>query len=283
MKKRFALLLAVLLMAGMTGCVAQREADDLRTLYRKSQEQIIDLQAQLEEANARIAALQNAGPNAATRQQMQELMAERDRLRQALADAEQRIREAGSQVVILPEELDTALRQLAQQNPDLMQYDPQLGMVKFRSDLTFALGSAEVTAGARDTLNRLAGVLTSPAAGQYEVRVVGHTDNVPIENPVTKARHPDNWYLSVHRAIAVRQVLERAGVQPTRLGVAGYGEYRPVVPNGPNGAEANRRVEIFLVPLPAGAASPAPAASEPRSTIPAEQAPAEPQGPVMYK
>src|SRR5690606_39537801 len=63
--------------------LSQGVADDYRTLYRKSQEQIIDLQAQLEEANARIAALQNAGPNAATRQQLQELMAERDQIGRA--------------------------------------------------------------------------------------------------------------------------------------------------------------------------------------------------------
>ena len=33
--------------------------------------------------------------------------------------------------------------------------------------------------------------------------------------------------------------------------VAGYGEYRPIVPNAAKGgAEQNRRVEIFLVPMP---------------------------------
>ena len=43
------------------GCVAQREADDLKTLYRNSQSQVLDLQEQLAEANARIAALIAAG------------------------------------------------------------------------------------------------------------------------------------------------------------------------------------------------------------------------------
>ena len=34
------------------------------------------------------------------------------------------------------------------------------------------------------------------------------------------------------------------------MSVAGYGEFRPVEPNGPRGSEANRRVEIFLVAMP---------------------------------
>jgi chemotaxis protein MotB len=54
--------------------------------------------------------------------------------------------------------------------------------------------------------------------------------------------------LSVHRAIAVKGVLSRAGIAPVRLSVAGYGQFRPVVPNDSQGARANRRVEIFLVP-----------------------------------
>jgi len=39
------------------------------------------------------------------------------------------------------------------------------------------------------------------------------------------------------------------GVAANRMQVAGYGEYRPVVANGANGAAANRRVEIFLSPM----------------------------------
>lgn len=284
MKKRLAMLLmAAMATVGATGCVAQREADDLRTLYRKSQEQIIDLQAQLEEANARIAALQGAGMDQA---QLAELMAERDRLRAALADAEARLREAGQQVA-LPEPLDAALRELAGQYPELMEYDAARGMVKFRSDLTFPLGSAEVGPQARTTLNRLAEVLRSPAAAGYEVRIVGHTDAVPVSNPATKAKHPNNWYLSAHRAISVRDVLEQAGVEPTRLGVAGYGQYRPVVPNDSRGqAEQNRRVEIYLLQMPM-----TPTATGTSGPNLAEQAPAaqpttntaEAQAPEMYK
>ena len=40
-----------------------------------------------------------------------------------------------------------------------------------------------------------------------------------------------------------------AGLTPQRFSVVGYGEYRPIVANGRNGAPENRRVEVFLTPM----------------------------------
>jgi chemotaxis protein MotB len=129
-----------------------------------------------------------------------------------------------------------------------MTYESQQGMVKFRSDLTFDLGSAEVKDEARASLKKLAGIIDSPMAGEYTACIVGHTDNVPISKPSTKAQHPTNWHLSVHRAIAVMEELQKAGVPSARMGVAGYGEYRPVAGNqARSGNAANRRVEIYIV------------------------------------
>lgn len=266
------------------GCVAQREADDLKTLYRNSQEQVVELQDRLAEAQARIDALMGEAGSESDALAM--AIAERDRLRDALADAEQRLRNAGT--VALPPELDDALSRLAAANPQLMSYDAERGMVKLRSDLTFALGSADVSPAAAKTLSSLAAIFNSPAAGQYEVRVVGHTDNVPIKNVGTKAKHPTNWHLSVHRAISVMQVLAKAGVPQSRMSVAGYGEFQPIVPNARGGAEANRRVELFLV-AKAGPSTVEPAASNAGATETTNETPvAQPepditQPPAAYK
>ena len=99
------------------------------------------------------------------------------------------------------------------------------------------------------TLAMLADILNAEEASAFELRVIGHTDNVPVERPRTKALHPTNVHLSVHRAISVRGALVEAGVEPMRIQVAGYGEFRPIVPNGAKGAAANRRVELLLVPI----------------------------------
>jgi chemotaxis protein MotB len=97
-------------------------------------------------------------------------------------------------------------------------------------------------------IEKLAGVLQSPVAQTYEVRVVGHTDDVPMKNAANLRQFGDNWGLSTARAISVMKQFRSAGIPETRMSVAGYGEFQPVAENGAKGAEANRRVEVFLVP-----------------------------------
>lgn len=270
------MLLAALALTA-TGCVSQKAYDDLRSAYRQSESQVLDLQAQVEQLQTQIDALRASSGSQA---ELAELMAERDRLRQALADAEQRMRGLQS-TTILPPEVDSALKDLAAKNPGLMTYDPELGMVRFNSDLTFALGSTEVSPQATATLNQLAAVIDSASASGYEVRIVGHTDNVPVRNPNNVRRFGDNWGLSAFRAIAVKDVLQRAGVSPSRMSIAGYGEYRPMVANGPKGAQANRRVEIYLV---AAGSTPAPAPAETAATPAPAPAPAPaPSNPADFK
>ncbi|MGP1310515.1 MAG: OmpA family protein [Phycisphaerales bacterium] len=146
-------------------------------------------------------------------------------------------------------ETDQALRNLAAQHPDLIQYDSKRGMLRFASDLTFASGSAEVRSEAANTLSQLARVLNNPTAAEYDVQIVGHTDSVPVSSG-TAQRHPSNTHLSAHRAISVRDALANSGVSRSRMQVAGWGEFRPAVPNnaGRAGTAQNRRVEIFLIP-----------------------------------
>jgi len=127
--------------------------------------------------------------------------------------------------VVLPADLDKALRELAAANPTLMDYLPQYGMVKFKSDLTFAPGSVDIKKDAGDALRRFVEILNTAAAAKFHVYIAGHTDDMPIVRPETKREHPTNWYLSVHRAVAVETVM-----------------------TGHKGNQANRRVEIWIVP-----------------------------------
>ena len=234
----------------MAGCVSQRHADHLQTLNRRAHEQILELQARLEDKQAQIEALQANAQDPDLPHRLAAAIAEQQRLEQALASAEDQLRTIGSTPVLEPE-LDSALFELSRTNPSLMTYDPQQGMVKFQSDLTFALGSANVNPAAMSSLQRLAQILGSQVAAKYEVRVVGHTDNVPVNRPATRAKHPTNWHLSVHRAISVKDALVKSGVAAGRIGVAGYGEYRPIAANARKGGnQANRRVEIYLVRSP---------------------------------
>jgi len=132
----------------------------------------------------------------------------------------------------LPVELTTKLEDLAKAN-DMITYDPNRGIVKFKSDLLFEKGSDKVALSAVEA-----------------VVIAGHTDDIPIEKPATRAKHPTNWYLSAHRAISVLDIMTDNKVVPERLSIRGFGEYRPFEPNIANkkGNPKNRRVEIYIVP-----------------------------------
>lgn len=76
------------------------------------------------------------------------------------------------------------------------------------------------------------------------IRVVGHTDNVPIK---TKA-FPSNWELSVARATTVVRFLQENGIPPERMVASGRAEFQPVAENDtPEGRKKNRRIEITLI------------------------------------
>ena len=148
---------------------------------------------------------------------------------------------------VLPPALDSALKDFAAQYPDMVTYDSKRGVVKWASDPLFALGSTVVRDTAAESLRKFAGIINSSAAAGFDVLIVGHTDNVPIKRSDTVKLHPTNWHLSVHRSIAVSDVLQANNVPPTRVGVMGFGEFRPLDDNSTEtGRARNRRVEVYM-------------------------------------
>ena len=149
----------------------------------------------------------------------------------------------------LPVEVSTALEEFAE-GSDMVEFDAEHGLVKFKSDLLFERGSDKVTATAAEAIKTLSGILNSTVASQFDIIVAGHTDDMRIARAETRAAHPTNRHLSSHRAISVAEEMESNGVDAGRLSTRGFGEYRPVEDNLPNrgGNAANRRVEIYIVP-----------------------------------
>ena len=229
------------------GCVPQSQADAWKKKYQAAEESIVDLRLGLSEREQQLNELRGrSGVNGQLSAEAEALRQQNQELRDLLAGAQDQLRNAGG--TVLPQQLSSELEALAAANPDLMTFDSETGMIRFRSDVTFALGKTAVQEGARGLLQKLAGVLSSPAASGYEVRVVGHTDNVPVKNMANVQKYEDNWGMSAFRAISVMRVLADNGVPQDRMSVSGYGQMQPVEPNGPRGSEANRRVELFLSP-----------------------------------
>jgi len=79
------------------------------------------------------------------------------------------------------------------------------------------------------------------------IRIVGHTDNVPITKSLQKV-FPSNWELSVARATTVVRYLQEVGIPPERMVASGRAEYQPIASNdSAEGRKKNRRIEITLI------------------------------------
>jgi chemotaxis protein MotB len=248
-----ALLSAVILLSA--GCVPQEQYADLKAQNRIQQQTISDLQAELnavtvarDQCTRQLDTLKkssdlNIGAKAEEIAAMETAIEE---YKATIAKLQAALLKTG---VKLPMELNVMLKDFADKN-EMVTFDEETGMLKFKSDLLFELGSDRVAASAAGSLQALAGIMNSEQAKDFDLRIDGHTDDVPIGKPETRAQHPTNWHLSVHRGIAVLNMLRQHGIEPTRMSVRGYGEWRPIAPNAPGnkGNAANRRVEIFIVP-----------------------------------
>ncbi|MBM7560592.1 OmpA/MotB family protein [Fusibacter tunisiensis] len=118
-------------------------------------------------------------------------------------------------------------------------------VIRFEDNVLFSSGSAIINPNYYEVLDFLVGLLTTDELISEEIRVEGHTDNVPVNT----SKHPSNWELSTERATnVVRYFVEAAGMSPQRISAAGFSEYRPVASNDTEeGRAANRRVDVVVV------------------------------------
>jgi chemotaxis protein MotB len=273
MMKRLTALALAAGVAGLTGCVPNEKYQALKIEAREYEEGMRSAQADAkaqralaEAAQRQLQDLSNSGNTAAglaanLQQQLANKQTELDELNRRYAEA---IANQGA-ANLLPQPLTNELAAFAGQNPDLVEFDQQKGIVKFRSDVTFDVGDATLKPKAKEVLQRFAAILNGQAASQYELLVAGHTDATPVNNPATIAKgHRNNWYLSSHRAISVAEELVREKTAPQRLGVVGYADQRPVASNATEaGKAANRRVEVLILPTQVRSAAPSAAPAAP--------------------
>ncbi|MBD3672482.1 MAG: OmpA family protein [Planctomycetaceae bacterium] len=147
----------------------------------------------------------------------------------------------------LGNDLTKKFEELARLYPEF-EFDPETGVSKFHSDILFDSGSDKLKSTSKQLLNDFARLINDPAASQFHILVVGHTDDKPIAHSSTMQKHPTNWHLSTDRANSVVMALSKAGVKETRMGAAGYSMFQPVEPNRNEASRLrNRRVEIYVL------------------------------------
>jgi chemotaxis protein MotB len=183
---------------------------------------------------------------------MQSLRSQRSALEQQQADLRRQIAALERQKVQLlstsqktQSEYDSLVRNLKEEvkkgELQVRQYKNML-TVEAAEQLFFDSGRADLKDSGKAVLKSVGEALKG-----YEdkvIRVVGHTDNVPIKTKV----FPSNWELSVARATTVVRYLQEVGIPPERMIAAGRGEYQPLAANDDaEGRTKNRRIEITLI------------------------------------
>lgn len=135
--------------------------------------------------------------------------------------------------------VNTHLREKKMEEIVRANVDARGCVITLQSDLMFHSGQAEIAEAAQPMLESIGDLVIK---FKYHIRIEGHADNVPIQT----IQFPSNWELSSARAIRFAEELIRNGIDPKRLSVEGFGEYRPLVPNiSVKNRTKNRRVEII--------------------------------------
>jgi len=116
-----------------------------------------------------------------------------------------------------------------------------------QEDVLFPLSSIVINQQGREMLGKLAKSLKQ--APDAAIKIVGHTDLLPITDPKLKKRFMDNWELSAARAASVARVfIWGEQINEERIHVVGRSYVEPVGDNRTEeGRQQNRRIEIFLV------------------------------------
>jgi chemotaxis protein MotB len=143
---------------------------------------------------------------------------------------------------------DTLVKQLSEEvqkgQLQVRQYQNMLS-VDVAEQIFFDSGRADLKDSGKEVLAKVGEALKS--YDKKIIRVVGHTDNVPLAKSIQKI-FPSNWELSVVRATNVVRYLQEVGIPAERMVASGRGEYAPIASNDTaEGRQKNRRIEIMLI------------------------------------
>lgn len=115
-------------------------------------------------------------------------------------------------------------------------------VIRMTGEILYDIGEAIIKPTGKDVLDEIGKNIEGI---NNNVKVDGHTDNLPINN----SQYPSNWELSTARAVKViKYFIENRDVNPARLSAAGYSKYRPLKKNiNPKNRAVNRRVEVVIM------------------------------------
>ncbi len=118
--------------------------------------------------------------------------------------------------------------------------------VNLAQDILFKSGSANLDKAGKELLGKVADELKN---SNYEIAVIGHTDNQKIGAALAQ-RYPTNWELGSARASQITRLFMDAGIAESRMLAVSAADGRPRADNATDeGRAQNRRIEIRLRPV----------------------------------
>ncbi len=153
-----------------------------------------------------------------------------------------RMAATGIDIDALRRQLEAAIGRELKDGQVTMSVTPEGFVISLKDLGFFDSGQAVLRPGAADKIEQIAKVLSQHG---FYLRVEGHSDDQPIHT----SQFDSNWELSTARAMAVLTLLiGQSGLDPERISLAGYGQYRPIADNAtPDGRKMNRRVDLVVV------------------------------------
>ena len=269
MKRTALFLLSILIVTVLfTGCVAQSKyqakEDEAQTLsnenaslYKKVtaltdentslKKQIATLTGQRDELDKILQAKSDdlSRTVSETRKKIADLEAENTKLKENLAQLTQKSQEAEAQSNTYKDLLKEMKDEVAKGEITITELKGKLTL-DVVDKILFASGEAKVKKEGLAVLKRVVDILKD--VKDKNIRIEGHTDNVPIASILAKV-YPTNWELSAARALNVAKYLQEQGIDPKLISATAYGEYQPLADNStPEGKAKNRRIAIILTP-----------------------------------
>jgi chemotaxis protein MotB len=216
------------------------ERDSLATALAAEKQKVVELDGEIKTLTARAEKAEvELSTVVADKAQLEASAAE---LKTALGDARKRKAEAEKRVAEFRDLLSKFKTLIDAGKLQVKIVDGRM-VLALPTDVLFASGKATLNPEGEQAVREIAAVLATIKGRRFQVE--GHTDNVPIKS----RRYPSNWELAAERSMVVLRTMVAAGMPGEALSAASYGEFRPATSNDtPEGREANRRIEIVVVP-----------------------------------
>jgi chemotaxis protein MotB len=150
--------------------------------------------------------------------------------------------ESNDELAQIFSEIEALSERLKQENDMSVAYSHKGLVMRLSDRALFDVGVAKISHQAMPLLKKVGDIISRT---RFDVRIEGHTDDLPIKT----AQFPSNWELSTARAVNVlRYFIEISGISTRRLSAVGCSKFQPMVPNNSEEHRTkNRRVEIIFI------------------------------------